>query len=88
MFDRVLDELSHAAFLAGGKREWKLNILESCRYAIEHEADWQATLQQVIANRPEWFDHAEGLRRRNKMKYHNGVAGGRFTAGTNLENRK
>ena len=69
MFDDIFDDLSRAAFLAGGKREWKINILESCRLAIVNGADWRETLESVIDNRPEWFDRAEGERRRRKAKY-------------------
>jgi hypothetical protein len=68
MFLDILDDFLEAAFLAGGKSEFKLRIIESARYAVEHGDDWRDVLDSLVRNRPEFFSEREALCRQRKAK--------------------
>ena len=55
MFASVYDDFLSAAYLAGGKSECKLRIIESARVAINNGDDWRDVLDSLIRNRPEFF---------------------------------
>jgi hypothetical protein len=69
MFASVYDDFLSAAYLAGGKSECKLRIIESARVAINNGDDWQDVLDSLIRNRPEFFSEREATRRQRKARY-------------------
>jgi hypothetical protein len=69
MFADCYDDLLDAAYLAGGKSEYKVRIVESARYAIDHGDEWRDTLDSLIRNRPEFFSEREALRRKRKARF-------------------
>lgn len=68
MFNDVFDDFLSAAFLAGGKSEFKLRIIESARLAIDEGDDWRDVLDSLIRNRPEFFSERDALRRQRKAR--------------------
>ena len=65
--NKAIEEFKHAAYLAGGL--YRARILASAELAIRNGDSWQEVLNALVRNRPEWFDRAEGERRRRKMKF-------------------
>lgn len=64
----AIEQFERAAFLAGGL--YRARILASAELAIRNGDHWQEVLDSLVRNRPEWFDRAEGERRKRKAKYH------------------
>ena len=63
----AIEQFERAAFLAGGL--YRARILASAELAIRNGDHWQEVLDSLVRNRPEWFDRAEGERRKRRVKY-------------------
>ncbi len=71
MFADCYDDFLNAAYLAGGKSEYKLRLIASAALAIDQGDPWRDVLDSLIRNRPEFFSQKEALRRQRKARYHN-----------------
>ncbi len=65
--ETAMEEFERLAYLAGGL--YRERIIASARLAITMGESPQSLLGSLVRNRGEWFDSAEGERRRRKMKY-------------------
>ena len=65
--EKAIEQFEYAAYLAGGL--YRARILASAELAIRNGDHWQEVLDALVRNRPEWFDRAEGERRRRKTRF-------------------